>query len=106
METASRCSPNEHLVIIGNGMACHRLLEALVNHPQRPHRITVVGEEPVPAYNRILLSPLLAGELAPEALTLQDAAWYADNDITLMLGDRVTTIDRERRLLITHRETP
>ena len=103
METASRCSPNEHLVIIGNGMACHRLLEALVNHPQRPHRITVVGEEPVPAYNRILLSPLLAGELAPEALTLQDAAWYADNDITLMLGDRVTTIDRERRLLITHR---
>jgi NAD(P)H-nitrite reductase large subunit len=57
METASRCSPNEHLVIIGNGMACHRLLEALVNHPQRPRRITVVGEEPVPAYNRILLSP-------------------------------------------------
>jgi len=103
MEIASRCSQTDHLVIIGNGMASQRLLDALVRHPQRPHRITVVGEEPVPAYNRILLSPLLAGELAPEALTLQDASWYADNDVTLILGDRVTAIDRERRLLITHR---
>ena len=49
------------------------------------------------------LLAIAAGELAPEALTLQDASWYADNDVTLILGDRVTAIDRERRLLITHR---
>ncbi|MGO1534476.1 MAG: NAD(P)/FAD-dependent oxidoreductase, partial [Halomonas sp.] len=61
METTSRCSTNDHLVIIGNGMASHRLIEALVKQPTRPQRITVIGAEPTPAYNRILLSPLLAG---------------------------------------------
>ncbi|BBI75820.2 hypothetical protein HAALTHF_50530n [Vreelandella aquamarina] len=103
MEIASRCSQTDHLVIIGNGMASQRLLDALVRHPQRPHRITVVGESRCLPITVFCSPPLLAGELAPEALTLQDASWYADNDVTLILGDRVTAIDRERRLLITHR---
>ncbi|WP_311063168.1 FAD-dependent oxidoreductase [Halomonas sp. DWK9] len=101
METASRCSPNDHLIIIGNGMACHRLVEALVQHSQRPRQITVLGDEPSPAYNRILLSALLAGELSSEALTLRDAAWYVNNDVTLRLNDCVNRIDRQRRLVIT-----
>lgn len=101
METFSRCSPDDHLVIIGNGMASHRLVEALVNHPQRPRAITVIGEEPVPAYNRILLSPLLAGDMQPEALTLRDADWYQDNGVTLKLGERVEHIDRDSRTLAT-----
>ncbi|MCA1773424.1 MAG: FAD-dependent oxidoreductase [Halomonas sp.] len=101
METFSRCSPDDHLVIIGNGMASHRLVEALVNHPQRPKAITVVGEESVPAYNRILLSPLLAGDMQPEVLTLRDADWYQDNGVTLKLGERVEHIDRDSRTLST-----
>ncbi|WP_085918204.1 NAD(P)/FAD-dependent oxidoreductase [Halomonas sp. CSM-2] len=101
METASRCSPNDHLVIIGNGMASHRLVEALVNQPQRPRAITVIGAESTPAYNRILLSPLLAGDMQHDALTLRDAAWYAENDVTLRLGEQVEAIDREKRLLST-----
>ena len=66
--------PQDPLVIVGNGMASHRLLEALLRQPARPARITVIGEEPTPAYNRILLSPLLAGELERDTLTLRSAA--------------------------------
>ncbi|MBT2771008.1 NAD(P)/FAD-dependent oxidoreductase [Halomonas sp. ISL-60] len=101
METTSRCSPHDHLVIIGNGMASHRLIEALVKQPTRPQRITVVGAEPTPAYNRILLSPLLAGEMQQDALTLRDTAWYADQGISLILGEKVETLDRARQTLTT-----
>lgn len=101
METTSRCSPNDHLVIIGNGMASHRLIEALVKQPTRPQRITVIGAEPTPAYNRILLSPLLAGEIQQEALTLRDAHWYDEQGVSLILGEKVEVLDRSRQTLIT-----
>ncbi len=105
METTSRCSPNDHqnvhLVIIGNGMASHRLIEALVKQPTHPQRITVIGAEPTPAYNRILLSPLLAGEMQHEALSLRDAQWYADQGVTLILGEKVETLDRASQTLTT-----
>ncbi|GEN29417.1 hypothetical protein HVA01_30630 [Halovibrio variabilis] len=101
METTSRCSANSHLVIIGNGMASHRLIEALVKHPTRPQRITVIGAESAPAYNRILLSPLLAGEMQPDALTLRDANWYADQDVALILGEKVETLDRKSQTVTT-----
>jgi nitrite reductase (NADH) large subunit len=101
METTSRCSPHDHLVIIGNGMASHRLIEALVKQPTRPQRITVIGAEPTPAYNRILLSPLLAGEVQQDALTLRDTAWYADQGITLILGEKVEALDRHSKIVAT-----
>lgn len=109
METTSRCSPNDdlndhpynHLVIIGNGMASHRLVETLVKQPTRPQRITVIGAEPTPAYNRILLSPLLAGEMQQDALTLRDAQWYAEQGVTLILGEKVETLDRSCQTLTT-----
>ena len=101
METTSQCSSIRHLVIIGNGMASHRLIEALVKQPTRPQCITVIGAEPTPAYNRILLSPLLAGEMQPDALTLRNAAWYADQGITLILGEKVDTLDRAHQTLTT-----
>lgn len=94
-------TPDDPLVIIGNGMAGHRLVEALIKRPDRPARIIVLGEESAPAYNRILLSPWLAGEMARDALTLRDAGWYADQGIELILGERVTGIDRQARRLIT-----
>jgi nitrite reductase (NADH) large subunit len=94
-------SNDEHLVIVGNGMAGHRLLEALLKHERRPQRITVIGEERSPAYNRILLSPWLAGETERQALTLRDANWYADESVDLVLGERVIDVDRERRQVMT-----
>ncbi|SEM05147.1 NAD(P)/FAD-dependent oxidoreductase [Halomonas daqiaonensis] len=91
----------EHLVIIGNGMAGHRLVEALLKRSDHPARITVIGDESAAAYNRILLSPWLAGEMERDALTLREAAWYADHGIELVLGERVTSIGRAERRLTT-----
>lgn len=90
----------DRLVIVGNGMAGHRLVEALLARPERP-AITVIGAETAPAYNRILLSPLLAGEMERDALTLRDADWYAEQGIELVLGERVESIDRAARRLTT-----
>ncbi|SDL16945.1 nitrite reductase (NADH) large subunit [Modicisalibacter muralis] len=93
--------PHEHLLIVGNGMAGHRLLEALLKHEHRPRRISVIGDERTPAYNRILLSGWLAGETTREALTLRDAGWYAEQGVELILGERVSEIDRGRQRVIT-----
>lgn len=93
-------STTDRLVIVGNGMAGHRLVEALLARPERP-AITVIGAETAPAYNRILLSPLLAGEMERDALTLRDADWYAEQGIELVLGERVESIDRAARRLTT-----
>ncbi|WP_129141144.1 NAD(P)/FAD-dependent oxidoreductase [Modicisalibacter coralii] len=92
---------DERLLIVGNGMAGHRLLEALLAREPRPQRITVIGDEHTPAYNRILLSPLLAGETDRETLTLRDHDWYAEQGVELILGERIETLDRERRLALT-----
>ncbi|MCG7600124.1 FAD-dependent oxidoreductase [Halomonas sp. McH1-25] len=94
-------SNDEHLVIVGNGMAGHRLLEALLKHEQRPQRITMIGGERAPAYNRILLSPWLAGEAERDALTLRETDWYAEQQVDLILGERVTDIDRAQRRIVT-----
>lgn len=91
----------EHLVIVGNGMAGHRLVEALLARPKRPATITVIGAEAAPAYNRILLSPLLAGDMHKRDLTLRSADWYAEQGIELVLGERVASIDRGARRLTT-----
>jgi NAD(P)H-nitrite reductase large subunit len=88
----------EHLVVIGNGMAAIRLVEELVRR-DAPLRITVIGDEPGPAYNRILLSALLEGSHPVEELRLKDAGWYADNGVELIGGTRVTRIDRDQRLV-------
>ncbi|MCE8019322.1 NAD(P)/FAD-dependent oxidoreductase [Halomonas sp. MCCC 1A11036] len=91
----------EHLVIVGNGMAGHRLVEALLARTERPAKISVIGAEQAPAYNRILLSPLLAGEMERDALTLHSAEWYAEQGIELALGERVEAINRDARTLTT-----
>ena len=88
------------LIIIGNGMACFALLSELLPQPNRPQRILVIGDEALPAYNRVLLSPVLAGELAPEQAMLEPLAWYQQHGIDLHLNDPVVVIDRiERRVI-------
>jgi NAD(P)H-nitrite reductase large subunit len=86
---------SEHVVVVGNGMAATRFVEALVARGAG-HRVTVLGDEQHPAYNRILLSAVLEGTHRPEALTLRDPHWYADHDVDLRLGARVLEVDRTR----------
>jgi len=88
------------LVLIGNGMAGVRTLEELLKLTPDLYEITVFGAEPHPNYNRIMLSPVLAGEQEFDEIVLNDLAWYHDNDITLHLGKRVSKIDRRARKVI------
>jgi len=91
----------ERLVLVGNGMAGVRALEELLKLAPDRYDITVFGAEPYPNYNRIMLSPVLAGEKALDDIVLNDLAWYADNGITLVTGDPVARIDRISRKVIT-----
>ncbi|MBL8482987.1 MAG: NAD(P)/FAD-dependent oxidoreductase [Rhodocyclaceae bacterium] len=85
------------LVMVGNGMAGCRTLEELLKLAPDLYEITVFGSEPHPNYNRILLSPVLAGEMTIQDIILNDLAWYADNGITLHTGKTITRIDRRAR---------
>ena len=87
----------EHLVVIGNGMAgCRAVEEILARDPGR-YRITIFGAEPRVNYNRIMLSPVLAGEKTFEEIVINDAVWYSSNGIDLISGDPVVAIDREKK---------
>lgn len=85
------------LVMVGNGMAGVRTLEELLRIAPDIYDITVFGAEPYANYNRILLSPVLAGEQTLQDIMLNDVDWYAQNNITLHLGKQITKIDRARR---------
>ncbi|MGB4359473.1 MAG: nitrite reductase large subunit NirB [Rhodoferax sp.] len=87
------------LVMVGNGMAGVRTLEELLKIAPELYDITVFGAEPHPNYNRILLSPVLAGEQTLDEIVLNDWSWYADNHIALHAGWRVTSVDRVKRVV-------
>ncbi len=89
------------LIVVGNGMAGQRLLEELVARAPGLYDITVFGAEPHAAYNRVLLSPVLAGEQTLAEIALQPQDWYTCHGIHLRLGCTVTRIDRVRRLVHT-----
>ena len=89
----------QSLVVIGNGMAGMRTVEELLKLEPDHYDITVFGAEPHGNYNRILLSPVLAGDKKMEDIMLHTRQWYADNNITLYAGDPVVHIDRRRRLV-------
>ena len=88
------------LVMVGNGMAGVRTLEELLKIAPDLYDITVFGAEPHPNYNRILLSPVLAGEQTIDEIILNPLDWYVDHGITLHLGKKVTQIDRVHRKVV------
>jgi nitrite reductase (NADH) large subunit len=88
------------LLVIGNGMCGLRLLEELVAVAPSRFEVTVVGAEASPAYNRVLLSPLLAGELTAADIELEPASWYAEHGIALRTGEPVTTLDTDGRVAV------
>ncbi len=90
----------EQLVVIGNGMAGMRAVEELLELAPDRYRITVFGAEPHVNYNRILLSPVLAGEKEFSDIVLNDEAWYAEHGITLHTGREIVRIDRAARKVV------
>jgi len=89
----------EPLVIVGNGMAAARLVDELTKAAQGRYAIAVIGDEPRLAYNRVLLSSVLAGETASHDIELRPADWWRDRGVTLKYGCAVTEIDVGRREL-------
>ena len=83
----------ERLVVVGNGMAAMRTVEALLARAPTRYDIIVIGAEPHPNYNRILLSSVLAGEKTVDEIVINPGEWYADHDIRLLTGEPVTAID-------------
>jgi nitrite reductase (NADH) large subunit len=89
----------EKLVLVGNGMAGMRAIEELLEIAPDMYDITVFGAEPYGNYNRILLSPVLAGDKTIDDIMLNDEQWYADNGVTLHKGKWITEIDRRNRVV-------
>ncbi len=99
MDMRVELKPRLKLVMIGNGMAGVRTLEELLKITPDLYDITVFGAEPHPNYNRILLSPVLAGEQTLDEIILNTWDWYTDHHITLYAGWKVTVVDRIKRLV-------
>lgn len=88
---------SEPLVVIGNGMAAARLVEELGREALGRYSVLVIGAEPSLAYNRVLLSSVLAGEIAREETELKPKGWWQRQGVTLVYGRRATDIDRTAR---------
>jgi nitrite reductase (NADH) large subunit len=87
------------LVMVGNGMAGVRTIEELLKVAPELYDIAVFGAEPHPNYNRILLSPVLAGEQSLDEIVLNSWEWYQENNIRLHAGKKVVEVDRVRRVV-------
>ncbi|KAA0876376.1 NAD(P)/FAD-dependent oxidoreductase [Nitrincola tapanii] len=85
------------LIILGNGMAAHRLVQELVAQPQRPQRILMLGEEPCLPYNRVLLSSMLANEVEDAAAELASAQWYQEQGIELLTAVKVSQLQPQQK---------
>ncbi|MEN3346867.1 MAG: nitrite reductase large subunit, partial [Bradyrhizobium sp.] len=90
---------SEPLVIVGNGMAAAKLVEELSKTSLGRYAIAVIGAEPRLAYNRVLLSSVLAGEVASHDIELKPASWWRDHGVTLKYNTLATEIDIGRREL-------
>jgi nitrite reductase (NADH) large subunit len=84
---------SEPLVVVGNGMAAARFCEELVERACGRYAIAVVGEEPRLAYNRVLLSSLLADEVSAADVELKPARWWRDRGVTVLYGQPAVAID-------------
>jgi len=98
MKSDSRRRPR--LVVVGNGMAGMRALEECLARAPDRYEITVIGAEPHPNYNRILLSSVLAGDKTLDEIVINGPRWYAERGVRLMLGTRAVAIDRAARRVV------
>lgn len=91
---------SEPLVIIGKGMAATRLVDELSKRALGRYAVAVIGEEPRRAYNRVLLSSLLADEVSAEDVELKPAQWWHDRGVTTLYGQAVTHIEPDQHQVV------
>src|SRR5260370_7977843 len=83
---------SEPLIVIGNGMAAARLVEELAKRALGRYAVAVIGDEPRLAYNRVLLSALLAEEVGFADIELKPARWWRDRGVTFRYGVRPSAV--------------
>ena len=88
---------SESLIVIGNGMAAARFVDELAQRALGRYAVAVIGEEPRLAYNRVLLSALLADEVDFDDIELKPARWWRDRGVTLRYGERATQVNAAAR---------
>ena len=86
----------QKLIVIGAGMASGRALEHLFD-AGGDYEVTLFNAEPRGNYNRIMLSPVLAGDQTYEDIVTHDDAWYAEHNVTCRFGEKITNIDRDAK---------
>ena len=87
------------IVVIGNGMVGHRFCDRIASlGVTKQYRVTVIGEEPRPAYDRVNLTAFFQGKTADD-LSLASSSWYEEHGIELRTGVRVESIDRQGHLV-------
>lgn len=91
----------QKLVMIGNGMAGIRTIEEILERANDLYDITVIGKEPYPNYNRIMLSNILQNKMTVEETIMNPYEWYEEHDIKLITNDPVVEVDRENQSVIT-----
>jgi nitrite reductase (NADH) large subunit len=96
----------ERLVVVGAGMVGLKLVEELVELCPSRYDIAMVGAEARPAYNRVLLSSLLAGEAGEDDIALRPATWYADNVVELLTGAECLELHPGERSIVLRSAAP
>lgn len=91
------------LVLIGNGMAGVRCIEEIMKLEPDRFEITIIGKEPHPNYNRIMLSKVLQGDTRITDIAINEWQWYRDRGITLIVGDPVVGIDTSEQEVCTEK---
>ncbi|MBF4469794.1 nitrite reductase large subunit NirB [Flavobacterium sp. HJJ] len=93
-----------NVIVVGNGMVGYKFCEKFISKSgQENYQITVFGEEPRRAYDRVHLSEYFAGKSA-EDLSLSTGSWYKENNIILNTSELITDINREQKTIHTHLE--
>ena len=91
----------QKLVMIGNGMAGLRTIEEILERLDSQFDITIIGKEPYPNYNRIMLSNILQKKVTLEDIIMNSYKWYEEHDIMLITDDPVQKVDRDNKVLTT-----
>jgi nitrite reductase (NADH) large subunit len=94
-------SPRQKLVVLGNGMAAGRVLEELFARAPERYEVTIFSAEPRVNYDRIMLSPVLAGEKQFDDIVVHNDDWYSRHNVDLRKGETVVAIDRAARTVRT-----
>src|ERR1051325_5353111 len=89
----------EPLIVVGNGMAAAKFAEELSRRALGRYAVAVIGEEPHLAYNRVLLSSVLAKESSLDAIALKSTSWWKDRGVTLRYGCAAEAVDIKARTL-------